>query len=148
MLRPRCKGGNCVLGHSAVGLHAQSVARASGGKGPVSLKEVLSVSVSLCLSVSVCWPFNDQRTCCFCCLVVFLLIHRPFPQFPTVCPCAWERVCVHTCVYACQHAGAHAVLVWVSVAVTVTTVTKWKSTEFHYCSRSCSKVLESVTELA
>ena len=57
-------------------------------------------------------------------------------------------MCVHTCVYACQHAGAHAVLVWVSVAVTVTTVTKWKSTEFHYCSRSCSKVLESVTELA
>ena len=148
MLRPRCKGGNCVLGHSAVGLHAQSVARASGGKGLVSLKEVLSVSVSLCLSVSVCWPFNDQRTCCFCCLVVFLLIHRPFPQFPTVCPCAWECVCVHTCVYACQHAGAHAVLVWVSVAVTVTTVTKCKSTEFHYCSRSCSKVLESVTELA
>ena len=62
-----------MLGHSAGGLHAVPVAQASGGKGPVSLKEVLPLFVSLSLSL-IRWPLNDQRTCC--CLFIFLLTHR------------------------------------------------------------------------
>lgn len=91
-----------MLGHSAVGLHAQPVAQASPVVRRqmylfVCLSPYVGRSMISALAVFVAWLFFFSFTDHFHNSRQGVRVHG--------------SVCVHTCVYACQHAGAHAVLV-------------------------------------